>query len=262
MVTGSTRFRLEFDSLITCLNCSPITEGSISILKLMGIWMWISITPSRMSGSSWDRPSIRRSATRKEFCEPDTFSCPWMRRWAWRRSTFVAVLPSQWIPRYVFGSSAICKPNLCTTSSKALRGELAPTCTLAFCTDGRITTRSNHCSRRLLARCEPRAGEIRAWPNSFPVRKACYDDRNRRLWCRQSDVGEEGTELAGTGRRHYLGCGDGFARRHYERAQCWPPRRDLSLELHRPSRIDPARDPARNALLRNMPGNAVDVCQQ
>src|SRR5437879_2026834 len=197
MVTGSTRFRPEFDFLITCLNCSPITEGSISILKLMAIWMWISITPSRMSGSSWDRRSIRRSATRKAFCEPDTFSCPWMRRWAWRRSISVAVLPSQWIPRYVFGSSAICKPNLCTTSSKALRGELAPTCTLAFCTDGRITTRSNHCSRRLLAQCGPRAGEIRAWPSSFPVRKACYDDRNRRLRRGKSDLGKKALDSLG-----------------------------------------------------------------
>src|SRR5579864_7595578 len=242
MVTGSTRFRPEFDFLITCLNCSPITEGSISILKLMGIWMWISITRSRMSGSSWDRPSLRRSATRKAFCEPDTFSCPWMRRWAWRRLISAGVLPSQWIPRYVFGSWAICKPNLCTTSSKALRGELAPTCTLAFCTDGRITTRSNHCSRRLPARCGLRAGAIRAWPSSFPVRKGCYDDRHRRLRRGECDFGEEGAGLIGAGGRHYLGCGGGLARRQTDRARCWPLRCDLSLECNGPARSNPARD--------------------
>ena len=53
---------------------------------LQAISMWISITPSRMSGSLWARFSTALWETGAAFCGPVTFSCPWMRRSGWQPS--------------------------------------------------------------------------------------------------------------------------------------------------------------------------------
>src|SRR5437868_3967999 len=118
-----------------------------------------------------------------------------MRRLGSLPSIFADEPPLRWIRRYARDWWAICKPNWCTTSSKASPAELAPTCTLASSMDAPITTKSNPCSKPSRAPYARHAGKIPGWPTSFQVLRVCYDDRDCRLWRRESDLGEEGAGL-------------------------------------------------------------------
>src|ERR1700675_3999821 len=134
-----------------------------------------------------------------------------MKPWEWLRSTSVDEPRLRSTAKCVFDSWETCKRNSFMTSLRVSRGERGPTCMPACCTADRTTTRSNLCSKRLHAPCELPAGGSHAWRNSFPARKVCCDDRDRRLRSGESGIRKEGTGLPGADRRDHFGSRDGRA---------------------------------------------------
>src|SRR5438477_6889923 len=118
-----------------------------------------------------------------------------MRRLDSLPSIFADEPPLQWIPRYAPAWWAICKPNWCTTFSKASLAEPAPTCTPVSSMAVPIITKSNPCSKPSRAPYARHAGKIPEWPTSYQAPRVCYDDRDCRLRRRKSDLGEEGAGL-------------------------------------------------------------------